>query len=65
MHEWPAGAFVAGIFGRPFSVKGFGMSYSLSFAIFLRIMGVAFLIVVMGYVVDRWLTRRHYKRANG
>jgi len=41
------------------------VSYALSFAIFIRIMGIAFAIVVLGYVIDRWLTRRHYKRANG
>ena len=39
------------------------MSYSLF--VFTRILGIAFVIVAMGCVVDRYLAARHRKRANG
>ncbi len=41
------------------------MSYALSFYVFTRILGIAAMIVAMGVVVDRYLIRRHFKRANG
>ena len=33
--------------------------------VFSRILGIAALIVLMGVVVERYLTIRHYKRCNG
>lgn len=48
------------LFARHHS-RGFSMSYS-HFA-FIRILGIAFLIVAMGCIVDRYLAARHRKLA--
>jgi hypothetical protein len=41
------------------------MSHELTLFVFSRIVGIAAMIVLMGFAVDRYLTVRHYKRCNG
>jgi hypothetical protein len=41
------------------------MSHELTLFVFSRIVGIAALIVVMGFVIDRYLTIRHFRRCNG
>jgi hypothetical protein len=41
------------------------MSHEMTLFVFSRIVGIGAMIVAMGFLVDRYLTIRHYKRCNG